>query len=1664
MELLDSRAAALPPREQLDNYSDLCKRGLYLDALAAAERDCGPLEQWQHTELRILAIKALSHLGLRRSADAIIFRTWRRDKSDPLILPYYLQAVLGRRGPLHAWERYRQLESAGFPDGADSAYLLCIQADILSNFRDFASADRRLQEAGALDDGNWIKVRRAQLLQEADQHKQALELCEQIHGGDPDYIGAAHTYAALLQRNDQSERALELLLPYWARCQSLQLGRQLCQLATELRQFDTARACLEKMEQLMARGCPKYLRREQDNLWADYHCARGDYEAALPYLEQKDFYRERVSESIRHRGDDSQRRILPLPYIQQRHMTCAPASISTVLQFWGQAADQDAIAEAICYNGTSNYDQRAWLLQQGWRLAEFDLNFPQLKQLIDLNIPVLLSTVEPGSAHLQVIAGYDRAMGTYILRDPSHPRLQEMLIEEGERYYASSGPRCMVVVAAAKAPLLEDLELRAAPLYNDTFLLRRELDKHRYSTAHAIAERMRTRDPRHRLTLHAQLDLAYYTQDDGKILQLTERLLEQFPQDVNLQLGKIQTLSRLNAARASLDYMETLEKDGEAHFLIRSRLADSLRFDHRNSVRVAKLLSTLLRQNPLHAQTLYQQAGFFWDCGEHERACALYRFVTCLEETSEAYASSYFKAERYLKRTDTALDFLRDRFKRFGGKSAGPAISLFNALDALERAEEGLEILRSGIEQRPEDGELMLFTARRLLYLNRVAEAEELTNRAQPFANRNRHLEVAAETCAHRQQRDRAIALWREILEREPLNYDACSTVVRLYIELDQYDRAITFLDKKIEEYPGNYQLQRMRLNWLAEEEVERIEDCCLQLIDSHPDDNWAYVRLAYICSQRSRPDDALKYALEATRISRTDSQAWVQLGQVYLLRGERDAAAESFKRAIALSCDCTSAFAPLLQCAHGVEQKRELLAHIHGELMRQVSFGDGVLCYQSIAREWLPAEALLNFLHLALQQRPDLWHCWLALANGYRYQDNLTQAQATLLAAIKRFPLLPRLHLELAEILRLRGDLAAAEERLRQALALNPDWADVHNKLADLLEFQGKYPEAIETLETAIRRIPGDAIPRGYLADLLWRRGERQRAVDEVVKCIELAPFYGWAWHKLCQWSRETGNGDTAAKRIAAARRSFPNSALLARVDADFRQDPREKAGILAAFARVQPQNIDIACRHIEALSDCGDFEQVQQLCDADYWSGEVPIEVRVRRAWLTRQQGHITRAIEQIRELAREAPYFYEAWRLLANWALDRNDKETAREALSQCRALQPNDASVLTFVAEGLQQLEGNSGETLALLARAFELEPSDQYNSLTYLDRLIEERDWPRAREVLDLVKLHSEDAFVLTRELQLLAAEERSGEALLRNWSQLLVHEQSNDWVIHTAWKVLTGSKLEKAASEKIEALRREDQAVHPCAGYCLAKYQLKRMRFRKFEQQFQKLPQADAFTQRALERYLDLLARRNERPSSRFAPRLETLIAADTVNWGTYGMLLARQSQWLKAKQWFSHWRRHPEPPAWMLYFASLSYRQCGDYKAGVETMAAAYQRQDDNYRGDIVCLYTLDRLLAGHPQAAEVLQHSHLNELDPPARYALALCQVLLVLGDGDFVDRFDQLGPKLRDAQYYYQKTGNIETAQQLKRRVQARLKGTIRLTGLKRLFWIWRLSNHF
>lgn len=1617
---------------------------------------------WPTPALQLLAARILGHLGNLRRADAMILHLWRQHPQLPDLSHYLVSILNRRRGPLVTLRKLPLIELRAQPNEKDAAYLRGERAEVLARFRDFSAAESCLGEPRP-DENIWLQLQRAEIRFAQDDYGQAMDIVDKVLARDGGYRPALQFKANLLQLKNDLSGAINLLATFWHKSQSFWVGRQLCSLYVEDKQYANAHECLGRLEGLPVESKSKDTEQILRALRADLLCAEQRYDEALHYLEQKSFYSKSVIDSIKRATDTSMRKVLNVPFVRQHHMTCAPASLTAVSAYWGVTVNQDDVVEAICYGGTQSVDERKWALANHWYVREFELTFAALKHLIDEDIPVLLATVEPGSAHLQVIVGYDEAMGTYLLRDPYYRRLQEMVIEGCHEYYASSGPRCMVVAPLSYAEKVDAMDLPCCALYDQLYQLNLALDNNRRDEAVEALAQARALDPTHRLTTTCERILAFYDSDEPRILAATETLLEQYPDDVNLQLSKVSSLSSVGSTKQTLEYLETIAARDNSHFLIKSRLADNLRWDHREYMRVEKLFKTLLAYNPLHAESLYAYAGVLWDKGDFEESYQLYRFVTCLEDKNERYAESFFKAARYHKQTDLGLAFLQDRFMRFGKKSSGPAISLFNALDSLERAHEGLAMLDEAMILRPDDGWLMLFAARKFLYLQQATKAKALLEKARPFVSPARYYDLAAEIFEFNLDDKQAIGCLEQVLALEPLNYNANHVLMRLQVEAGRRTDAETFIAQQLARFPDNAMLLRLRIQWLDDADHETIAQAYQTYIHYHPIDSWGYRGLANALLALERVDDALLAAQEAVAIENNNSANHARLGDIYLAIHQREPARASFRKAIEIACDYSYAYERLLQCGLNHKAQQEDLQFIYEQLMAQVSYGDGILEYQKIAWQLLSADEITRFLRHAVDARPDLWQSWVALAFAHRNQGQNEAALALLETAAQRFPLLPRVFLERAEVLRLLNRLDDAEAAYKHVLELSPGWTTAGNNLCELLERQGRLDEAVVLQETMIMRTPLASSPYGFLADLLLRSGRREEAITALEKALARDPHYHWAWRTLYEVLADEDRQNQLVEKIRAVRKKFPDSSSLVLVHVEMLKDSVQADDVLAQFLLRHPHNIDVCVEYIHRQVQQRKFDNALQYASENYWNGHRPNAILANEAWIFAQQGNITEAIARMEQVAAINDNHYDAWRLLARWYTEIKDKKNALRALDQCQRLYPNDPSVLCYVAEKLQAIDGDKQRVGDLLKRAFELNPINQYNGLTYIDYVIEQGDIERAQQALELLHKHNRDVYTRYRELQIAVARKQR-DAALDIFKAILADKAANEWLVVNGWQALVDAGYAEPAAQIIRVGRDAGTMVAVDAGKCLALYEFDQQKPRAFEKALVKMTVKDGFDHRYLEGYLRRLIKTKRDLSWNIIEHFSAVFKQDVQLWGLIGYLKVHLGRWGDAVNWFGRSYPRSDAEGWMLYFYALALREVGAWEKSVRVTADAFHKSPDNYRADILVWYSLDCLLQGEPAPLAELQHIVVDDLAGMSRYPLAVVNALAALQDRSFVTAYADISPLLRECQWRFQPLRDSIACKHTKRRTKQFLARRIQEPVLRRWFWLWRLSNHF
>jgi len=111
-----------------------------------------------------------------------------------------------------------------------------------------------------------------------------------------------------------------------------------------------------------------------------------------------------------------------VPFVKQKDKFCGPASLASVMQFYGKDIDQDEIAEVVYIpelNGALISDMENYAKDRGYKVESVNGNIEMLKSNLDENNPVIL-LVDKGKwkvsvPHYYVAYGYNDLNRTVII-------------------------------------------------------------------------------------------------------------------------------------------------------------------------------------------------------------------------------------------------------------------------------------------------------------------------------------------------------------------------------------------------------------------------------------------------------------------------------------------------------------------------------------------------------------------------------------------------------------------------------------------------------------------------------------------------------------------------------------------------------------------------------------------------------------------------------------------------------------------------------------------------------------------------------------------------------------------------------------------------------------------------------------------------------------------------------------------------------------------------------------------------------------------------------------------------------------------------------------------------------------------------------------------------
>ena len=452
----------------------------------------GPLAHWPGTPGRVLAGRLAGQLAAGRLSDALLLRAGRADPHSLLAAYFRTFVLLQRHGTFIALEAMRTFELPADADREQHADWLGLSAYVYALLRDFEVAERHHAQAVELAPERTFRwVERSTLYELEDRYAEALQAAERAMAADPGFTPRspaerAAADAARAQRRKPSRCCARS-------CRTSTAPRSPSSSRSSSTRPATTTAALasltrgEKLAVIADKGLADWLAQRRCDAWLRL----GDLDRALEQARasRNPHYKafvERV-EAGRH---ENRRVQLPVGFVRQHHMTCAPATLTAISRYWSKPADHLEVAEAICYDGTPHHSERRWAVEHAFVAREFRVTWEVTRALIERGVPFTLTTVYPSYAHLQAVIGFDALQGTLVIRDPTEPTHGEFVEQPFFEWSQANGPRGMLLVPPEEAHRVEGIALPDAELYDLLHAVQDALVDHRRDDAVALCERL----------------------------------------------------------------------------------------------------------------------------------------------------------------------------------------------------------------------------------------------------------------------------------------------------------------------------------------------------------------------------------------------------------------------------------------------------------------------------------------------------------------------------------------------------------------------------------------------------------------------------------------------------------------------------------------------------------------------------------------------------------------------------------------------------------------------------------------------------------------------------------------------------------------------------------------------------------------------------------------------------------------------------------------------------------------------------------------------------------------------------------------------------------------------------------------------------------------------
>ena len=1551
----------------LEEVKTLYDEGRFLDAFALLA-PLDPPETWIDCDSRLLASRLIGNLGALRRAQRLSTATWRAYPNRLDTLYYHVLGLVERHGP---YEGLRLLQERGGPPPLDptqadrhEVFLWLLRSHLLALFRDFPAAEIWLERASLARPADaWTHVATSNVREAQDRYEEAVKSCLEALRLTPRYRPAVEKYAHVLSLSGRETEAIAVLQDALKTFQSGNCAQQLACLYLETGDNAAARDALalaERFLPLAEKPLQRWLKARQ----ADVHYGLGELAAAAACArEVGGGYHQHIAERLSDptRVSAAQRVLLPVGFVRQHHMTCAPATLSAISLYWSRPIDHLALAQIITYDGTPDHEERHWLETQGWLVREFRVTWEIAQNLLDRGIPFTVVTTSIRSAHLQAVVGYDPLLETLIIRDPYHRQHAEYLAAGFLAEQAPYGPRGMVMLPPAEAARLSGLELPEAELYDLWFALRRALTANDRKEALAQAEALWTRVPDSRQAWWARRELAYFDQAPLRIHEAICALRKLYPDEPNLRLEEISVLQQLGRHSERLDLLKASAVRRSSHPVFWREYTEALRGDAREHNRARRYARRLMRVQPVDWLNLVTYGNVLRDTRDFSRAARVHRLAAMVGDKVEQAWETYFTSARLAGETEQTIALLQKRWEQLGGSSALPGITLCRCLDQLGRGAEATAILERALLDRADDPDLQLFAAEFFGRHGNFTQARAQLA-AAGGARTPRWLTVAALISSWQAEYAAALEYWREAISINPLHHTALHEIPRLLHITSGRDQSLQWIREQVARFPHFLPLRQLHVQWLR---PASLSDAIAEInvyLNLHAEDAWALREKAVLLAADHQFEAALPSALLAEMIDQHAPASGGILGHVLLGLRRFEEARRATERGLLQSIDAEWLLPQLLETCPTFAERREAVAFLLEQLKTQPSLGESFLRFREVATGVLPPEELRTVLASLRETQPHHWQAWSACIQQAIALGQAPVALQLAQQATARFPLIPRLWADLADVYQLLQDSPAEIQALTHTLELSPGWSWASLRLCSRLLRDLRRDDAERVLRTALTHDPVDALLLTEHAELLWQSAQPDAALALLERAIAAAPSYEHPWTLLQQWSESAGDQTRAlvlAKRLVEQRPGDAEAHLrLARVLA---KDDQLDAALeeVAASLTADPALVDAHDSRAWILSRLGRYAEALQACRPAIFGPTPPVRLRGRAAWTEWQRGNRSGAIAQMRAVVKEAPDYSWAWQSLADWLDTTGKTGEATEAATHFAELNPSSPYPFGYIAD-LKIKAGDKRGAADALRRALAIEPSYLFAAMTLIKLLAENSEFAEAEQVLGLVRQHGTSWKALQSEL-VIARWKKDRAAAERCLQQLCRAPEEETRTLNAAVTEFRAAfSAERLRGVLTEALA--DEKANPDVGAFWMQHEVQR-RTAAPSRRIIRGPVATQVKLRAWVTYLEWLGDGRHRLRLLWHLRRRgAQFRAANETWAAVSYALAQTGRHRAAVRWMRDWAERTDIKPWMLSNLALALHHRDRRREAAVVVEKALRLPADHTRSLLVAWASIAR------------------------------------------------------------------------------------------------------